>query len=276
MDIFAKNQPFYFGEDKYTNGGHYGPHELSYLSIIIMINGKATINLDGNINTLTAGHTGIAYNDYFLDYEFSGKDGVHLTWCTTGELVCSKESIQLLKTLSTSIRTSERMFELHEMGLKMGYGKEANLVRLRNAIGEAVVYEYFHQVNLVEANELIPASITQAKYYIDRHFSDECAVNSIAKVVKMNPVYLSRLFKQYYTDTISEYVWRLRAEKGAYLICNSGMTSKEIAYQCGYKNEYHFSRHIKKCYAYSPRELRNRKKFHHYNHVEANKMDTKY
>ncbi len=39
----------------------------------------------------------------------------------------------------------------------------------------------------------------------------------------------------------------------------TGLTVAEIAYQCGYKNSYHFSRQIKTSYGRPPTEIRRRK-----------------
>ena len=39
----------------------------------------------------------------------------------------------------------------------------------------------------------------------------------------------------------------------------TGPTVAEIAYQCGYKNPYHFSRQVKTSYGCPPSELRRRK-----------------
>jgi AraC family L-rhamnose operon regulatory protein RhaS len=55
-------------------------------------------------------------------------------------------------------------------------------------------------------------------------------------------------------------LWNLRAEKGAFLLRQTGLSVSEIAYQCGYTNPFHFSRHVKAKYGHSPSDLRKLKR----------------
>jgi transcriptional regulator GlxA family with amidase domain len=45
--------------------------------------------------------------------------------------------------------------------------------------------------------------------------------------------------------TPARYLWRLRAERGIAMLAETGNTIAEIAYACGFRAPFHFSRHVK-------------------------------
>jgi AraC family L-rhamnose operon regulatory protein RhaS len=56
--------------------------------------------------------------------------------------------------------------------------------------------------------------------------------------------------------TPAHYLWKVRAERGISMLKETGRTIAEIAYHCGFKNPFHFSRLLKQRTGRSPREIR--------------------
>jgi len=258
MDIFAKNHPFMFGESIYPRGGQFGPLNQSYLDMVIMYEGEAEIVADGVTRLISAGEAALVYNEESVVYQMPRKKQTRFTWCETGEPLGSKSAIASLKALPFTLPPSERMESLQWMGVKLGQGGSTNFDRLRNLLGEAVFYEFFYQANQMEDEDPLPKSVLRAKFFIETHYTNQCKLESIADSAGLNPLYLSRLFKKYLGYSPTDYLWQLRAEKGIRLLCQTGLTIAEIAYQSGFKNPYHFSRHVKTQYKHSPSEIRKR------------------
>lgn len=63
-------------------------------------------------------------------------------------------------------------------------------------------------------------------------------------------------FRQEMQATPARYLWRFRTERGAAMLRETGHTTAEIAYSCGFANAFHFSRLIKQHFGRSPKELR--------------------
>lgn len=258
MEFFAKNQPFMFGESIYPKGGQFGPLNQSYLDLVIMYEGEAEVVADGKTNLISTGEAALVYNEKFVLYQMPRNKQTRFIWCETGELLGSKSTITNLKALPFTLSSSERMEDLLWMGIKLGHSDGSNVGRLRNLLGEAVFYEYFCQANLIEDEGPLPKSIIKAKDFIEQHYTDHCTLEMVAESAGLNPHYLSRLFIKHLDYSPTDYIWQLRAEKGVRLLCQTGLTIAEIAYQCGFKNPYHFSRHIKKQYNHAPKEIRRR------------------
>lgn len=92
--------------------------------------------------------------------------------------------------------------------------------------------------------------------YIDQHLAEPITLAELAEQVYLNPVYLSRAYKQITGQNISKYISDRRLEKARSLLNNSNAKISEIACQIGYESPAHFSRVFKKSTGMTPLEYR--------------------
>jgi len=92
--------------------------------------------------------------------------------------------------------------------------------------------------------------------YIDTHLNDDLSVNALAEIVYLNPVYLSRAYRQATGNKLSEYVLARRIERAKQLLRQPEKKVSEIAYQVGFESAAHFSRVFKKLTGKTPQEYR--------------------
>ena len=81
-------------------------------------------------------------------------------------------------------------------------------------------------------------------------------VAQIAKESGLSYVQFLRRFKNFCGLTPSEYINELRVQKAKKLLTDTNMLVKDIAYSCGFENEYYFSNFFKKHTAMSPTAFR--------------------
>ena len=74
----------------------------------------------------------------------------------------------------------------------------------------------------------------------------------LADLVQINPVYLSRLFKEKTGMNFSDYILKKKMEMAATLLKSTNSTIYEISEMTGYSNDKNFSRAFKKYYGVSP------------------------
>ena len=98
--------------------------------------------------------------------------------------------------------------------------------------------------------------IQEAVTYIQQNYHRDLTVEEIADVCKLNRSYFSRLFKETVGSTPQEFLIRLRLSNAAELMRTTADTIGDIALQCGYPNQLHFSQAFKKHYGLPPREWR--------------------
>jgi len=260
MGLFYRNQPFIFGETTYTNGGSFGPVRSGSINLVIVCEGSMEVLWDGMSAQIPSGRVALIYSSDTIEFRFPLGTRTVVQWCDTGEPAGSAWVRQKLKKAPLTLEVSATLCQLMEIGKKLSVENCHEVRAFRDALGEALICAYLHQANLDWDEALVPESVVRGREFIESHFCEYIDNQLIARRAGVSPQYLDRLFKRSHGVSPIQYLWRLRAEKGAFLLRQTGLTVAEIAYQCGYKNPFHFSRHIKLKYGYSPSGLRNLKK----------------
>lgn len=95
--------------------------------------------------------------------------------------------------------------------------------------------------------------LSQIKLYIERSHSDmNLSVSLIAEHFKINPNYLSRIFKQNYNIGVLNYIHNIRINNAKILLEKDTLSVKEIAEKVGYYNDITFIRVFKKYQGITP------------------------
>lgn len=92
--------------------------------------------------------------------------------------------------------------------------------------------------------------------YIAEHLSEDLTLSTLAAQVYLNPVYLSRVYRQSTGQKLSEYVLTCRIAEAQKLLRNQNTKINEIALQVGFDSAAHFSRVFKKRTSFTPAEYR--------------------
>lgn len=92
--------------------------------------------------------------------------------------------------------------------------------------------------------------------YVDQNYSRDCTLKIIAKQLRYDYAYLSKLFVQMTSITFTEYLNNYRTAQACYLLKNSDQSISEIATICGYNNLRSFNRNFKMIMNNSPSSYR--------------------
>ena len=95
--------------------------------------------------------------------------------------------------------------------------------------------------------------------YIETHFNENLTLSALAKKCFYSPKYFSRVFKERYGITVSEYIQKKRMEKGRELLEDTDCTVEEISSMVGYCDATHFYKYFKRFYGITPKEHRKNK-----------------
>lgn len=107
-----------------------------------------------------------------------------------------------------------------------------------------------------ESEDVTAQAIQKLKKYIQEHYK-EATLENAAKIVYMNPYYLSKYFKTKTGQNFSEYVTRVRMNKAAELLRDIRYRTYEISEMVGYSNAKNFTRTFRRYFGQCPREFRN-------------------
>jgi len=98
--------------------------------------------------------------------------------------------------------------------------------------------------------------LRRAERYIWDNYSRKLSLDEIAKASGLSAPYFCSIFKEEMGENLSRYLNRLRVEKAASLLTDSGKTLHEIALLCGFEDQSWFSKIFKSFSGLSPGKYR--------------------
>ncbi|MDF1795171.1 MAG: AraC family transcriptional regulator [Coxiellaceae bacterium] len=92
--------------------------------------------------------------------------------------------------------------------------------------------------------------------YINKHLDDELSLEQLAELAYFSPYHFHRIFTQITGESLKEYIRRRKTHRAIMHLGLTDRTITEIAFDAGFGSTEAFSRHIKKHFKVSPREVR--------------------
>lgn len=157
--------------------------------------------------------------------------------------------------------------EFHYAQSAIKYGVKNYILKPTNF---SEITEAFSQIKK-ELDQRIPAStqtasenlknddddpiINKIKDYVKINFKN-ATLDEAAKVVYMNPHYVSKYFKQKTDVNFSDFLFQVKMEEAAKLIKEMKYKAYEVSEMVGYSNAKNFTRAFRKYFGVSPKEYR--------------------
>jgi len=99
--------------------------------------------------------------------------------------------------------------------------------------------------------------INKAEDYIESHLDQKITLKDLADNVNMSEYHFHRLFKQGTSETLKNFITRIKMERSAiYLVLNSYISITDIAYRYGYCDTSSYCKAFKKHYGITPSHFR--------------------
>lgn len=92
--------------------------------------------------------------------------------------------------------------------------------------------------------------------YIENHVDRPCTLHELARELKYNESYLSRMFMCHVGIPFSEYVRSIKINNACYLLRNTSNSVCDVSMKCGYATQSSFNRSFKQLVGMSPSEYR--------------------
>lgn len=120
---------------------------------------------------------------------------------------------------------------------------------------QGVIMDYFH-FDICEGNNK-KALAWEIRKYLELNYSRPVSNRDLSEMFGFVPLYLRRIFREYYEMTPSEYLQKIRLEKARELLMAVPEISlRDIAEEVGYNDSMYFSKLFKKQNGLSPTEYR--------------------
>lgn len=261
VNIFLNNQDFYFGEVTYPPGGRCGSRIQKDVQLVIVYSGEAHVEVDGRRYRVRAREATIRLPGRQELFLFSKKSCTHHSWCSVITPTLSHEALQILERLPETFPWTSKMEKLFRLAAETLGMKRRQHSYVARHLGLALFYEIFSATGIFhESGKPLHPGVEKALQFLERNLHKTISSKAIATSIGISYQHLARLFRNDLGSTPSRELWRIRTERGAELLRSTGLSVGEIATQLGFQNPFHFSRCIKKRFAFSPVELRERSK----------------
>lgn len=118
------------------------------------------------------------------------------------------------------------------------------------------VHEQFRQLRIADTEAASPDLAVQIANYIHAHYHQTISMEMIANLFHYSTHYLSRVFKRKYGCSPMEYLVQTRMNQAKFLLNETEVTIRDIAYSVGYADMYYFSRLFKKQTGETPAQFK--------------------
>ncbi len=102
----------------------------------------------------------------------------------------------------------------------------------------------------------IPQAFIDVKCHIDSHLGRKLSLSSLAKISGLSVPRFCAEFKRLFGFPAIDYAIRRRMHEAMALLRDRNMRIREVSQALGYSDLYYFSRHFKRHFGASPREMR--------------------
>ena len=102
--------------------------------------------------------------------------------------------------------------------------------------------------------------LVRAVAYIQDQLNTDLTVSGIAQAVFLSPYHFTRLFKESTGQSPYQYVVEARVRKAKELLTTGKFTISEVAYDVGFVDQSHLTRHFKRIFGLPPKRLLNRRR----------------
>ncbi len=102
------------------------------------------------------------------------------------------------------------------------------------------------------------AAVTRAAKFIEKNYTTDISIESIAASLYLNPDYLGRIFKEHIGCSMTKYKNRLRIAAAKRMLMSTASSIDEIAFATGFSDRFYFSRIFKATEGVTPSEYRRR------------------
>jgi AraC family transcriptional regulator len=115
-------------------------------------------------------------------------------------------------------------------------------------------------LGLIEAKNVYervrPLWINKVSELLHDNWDKELSVQDLALVANVHPKTISKYFSKYFACTLGEYRRKIKVEKALTLIKTSKLTLTEIAYECGFYDQSHFTGIFKELTGFLPKQFK--------------------
>ena len=263
VSIFKKKDQEPFNEKLHTH---------DFIEIVYVLSGDGKQQIDGK--TYNVGSGSLLFINYGQTHAFASEDMLYYNIMIIPEAVSSKiintdnafeilslTAFEEFKDADTSCpfvnftgdakMCVEKVVD--EMYKEFRSNNPGCQTVLRGYLTVLLAYIFREMLPVEKFTNTIPIQITK---YIEKHFDEKLTLERLAEKCFYSPKYFSRIFKECFGITVSDYIKKTRLEEAKCLLEKTQYTVEDISRRVGYEDTARFYKYFKEMYGITPREYK--------------------
>jgi AraC-like DNA-binding protein len=157
------------------------------------------------------------------------------------------------QTYFKKLRDHNEIIELFELILSNANSGTVEGTSICNLLAQTVVLKTNEQRNSkIEKQARAWDTYKRIHLHLRNNYFRVRTIEELANELNVDPSYLSRVFKRFHNESPYRFLIRLKMGHAASLLLSSRRLVKDIAFELGFENPFHFSRTFKSVYGVSP------------------------
>ena len=219
-----------------------GSGELAYNDKVYQLNEGSCVFIDCR---KPYSHTTDSHNLWTLRWcHFYGPtlSFVYEKYCERGgrPAFTPSDTMQFLNTLDS----------LYDLASGSDHIRDMRINEELNRLCTLLMAESWHPEEAVTAPKKM--SVSDVKEYLEEHYSDKITLDELATRFFINKYYLTRVFKEQYGQSITNYLQNVRITHAKQMLRFTEKSVEEIGLQCGLGQLHYFSRVFKEVEGVAP------------------------
>lgn len=244
------------GEVRYEPGGFCGPRLQRDYELVVIHSGEGEVQVDGVTRLLSVGQVFLFLPGCREYYRFARDRETHHSYCSMSPALMTPRLKSLLARAPEAVPQSDvfRLILAAAFRLRTLHGVAAS--QLIHQVGLCLFHDYLHASRNAERRVNTDPAVRTFLDHLHDHFGEEECLANAHRSAGVSRNALIYKFRAQLESTPARYLWRYRTERGIAMLAETGHTIAEIAFRCGFKSPFHFSRLVKTHSGRSPRALR--------------------
>lgn len=244
------------GEVLYEPGGECGPRVQRDYELVILHAGACQVNVDRSARELRADAVHLFLPGHQEHFRFAPDRQTHHSFCSVRPGFMPQPLRRQLRGAAVSVQCSEIFRSLLATGFKLQPPHNGSAGIIVEHLALCLFAEYLNAAQQDALELSTDPSVNRFLRHVEEHYGDADCLLDAHRAAQISRNGLITKFRNQMRTTPSRHLWRVRVERGAAMLLETGHSVAEIAYHCGFKNPFHFSRLIKTQFGAGPKTLR--------------------
>jgi AraC-like DNA-binding protein len=223
--------------------------------LVMLHSGEGRVTLNKTVHDLKIGKVYLFLPGGREHFHFAADKETHHSWCAIRPRFMPESLKKILRRAPFSAQCSDLFHSQVASALKLRGLRDTATRILIEQLGLCLFAEFLH-ASRASYSDLGDQAVRNFLQYIEDHFGEQDCMEAARRAAGVSRSTLVYKFRTFMQSTPGSYLWNHRVERGAAMLAETGYTVAEIAYHCGFKNPFHFSRKLKEQCGRSPREIR--------------------